>query len=101
MVIYCNGELTECLARMAILNYMVAMNETLTIRLDEELVQALEDESRKSGLSKGQIARDALKVRLQQSSKLAVMKRHFGKVSGPEDLSVNKDYRRDWKRAKR
>jgi predicted transcriptional regulator len=77
------------------------VNDTLTIRLDEELVRALDDEARKSGLSKGQIAREALKARLERSSKLTVMKRRFGIAAGPADLSANKEYRRDWKRSKK
>jgi hypothetical protein len=74
------------------------MEHALTIRLDEKLAKALQEESRQTGLSKGQIARDALAARLQPSGKLQVMGRYFGVTRGPEDLSSNKNYRRDWKK---
>jgi len=73
------------------------MGETLTIRIGEELAYALNEEARRTGLAKGEIARQALKSRLQSSGKLSVMERHFGSVSGPADLSTNKAYRRKWK----
>ena len=73
------------------------MEHTLTIRLDESLAQALSEEARQTGLSKGQIARDALASRLKSGGKLEVMGRYFGAIRGPKDLSVNKSYRRDWK----
>jgi hypothetical protein len=47
-------------------------------------------------LAKGEIARQALELRLQRSGKLAVMSRHFGTVRGPADLSTNKSYRKQW-----
>jgi hypothetical protein len=72
------------------------MNETLTIRLGEKLADALEHEARETGLAKGEIARQALEIRLQKSGKLAVMQRHFGTMRGPADLSTNKLYRRSW-----
>jgi hypothetical protein len=72
------------------------MNETLTVRLGQNLAQALDEEARQTGLAKGEIARQALKARLQPSAKLAVMRRHFGAMRGPPDLSTNKAYRRRW-----
>jgi hypothetical protein len=72
------------------------VNETLTIRLGEKLAHALDHEARQTGLPKGEIARQAIESRLQQSGKLAVMQRHFGTVRGPADLSTNRRYRRDW-----
>lgn len=74
------------------------MPDTLTIRLGGKLAQALEQESKQSGLSKGEIARQALEARLQGGGALRVMTRHFGSVGGPKDLSTNKAYRRVWKR---
>ena len=76
------------------------MNDTLTIRLGSELARALEDAARQTGLSKGELARQALADRLRKSGALAVMHRHFGSVRGPSDLSVNKVYRRQWPRRK-
>ncbi|MBI4663052.1 MAG: hypothetical protein HY735_29945 [Verrucomicrobia bacterium] len=77
------------------------MNETLTIRLGENLAQALHAESSRTGLAKGEIARQALESRLRQGGKLAVMQRHFGAMNGPADLSTNKSYRRDWSKRRK
>jgi hypothetical protein len=72
------------------------MEHTLTIRLDEKMARALSDEAKQTGLSKGEIARDALAARLKAKSTFSVMHRYVGVVRGPEDLSVNKAYRRNW-----
>jgi hypothetical protein len=72
------------------------MNEALTIRLGERLARALQEESRQTGLAKGEIARQALEARLERTGKLAVMHRYFGAMDGPSDLSNNKVYRRNW-----
>jgi len=74
------------------------MSETLTIRLGEKLAYALTEEARRTGLAKGEIARQALESRLRSTGKLSVMERHFGCMTGPADLSTNKKYRRNWKR---
>jgi hypothetical protein len=74
------------------------MNDTLTIRLGEKLASALQAEAEQTGLAKGEIARQALELRLKRSGKLSVMSRHFGAVSGPTDLSTNKSYRKKWGR---
>ena len=81
--------------------YIVEMNETLTIRLGEKLAYALSEEARRTGLAKGEIARQALESRLQGAGKLSAMERHFGSMSGPADLSTNKAYRRVWKKKRR
>jgi hypothetical protein len=72
------------------------VNETLTIRLGEQLAQALREEARQTGLAKGEIARQALETRLRGNRKLTVMRRYFGTMRGPVDLSSNKTYRRVW-----
>jgi len=74
------------------------MSQTLTIRLGEDLAYALSEESRRTGLAKGEIARQALESRLQSRGKSSVMERHFGCMRGPPDLSTNKLYRRVWKK---
>jgi hypothetical protein len=76
------------------------MNETLTIRLGEKLADALREEAEQTGLAKGEIARQALELRLQRSGKLSVMSRHFGAMQGPSDLSTNKAYRKQWGKKK-
>lgn len=72
------------------------MQETLTIRLGDELAEALERAARQTGLSKGEIARQAIEARLRKDGTLSVMSRHFGAMRGPADLSTNKAYRRAW-----
>jgi len=42
----------------------IAMNASLTIRMDKELEQLLDESSRRSGQSKKELARQALKRRL-------------------------------------
>jgi hypothetical protein len=82
---------------MAALCYDRLVNKSLTIRLGGDLARALQEEARETGLSKGEIARQALEARLQCTGKLEVMRRYFGTVGGPPDLSTNKAYRRLWK----
>jgi hypothetical protein len=81
---------------MSLLCHSSAVNETLTIRLGKKLALALDHEVRQSGLAKQKIVRQALESRLQGSRKLAVMRRYFGTICGPPDLSTNKLYRRNW-----
>jgi Ribbon-helix-helix protein, copG family len=72
------------------------MRDTLTVRLTEDLAEALQEEARSSGLPKGEIVRQAIAARLRQTAFRSVMARHFGTVRGPSDLSTNKSYRRAW-----
>ena len=72
------------------------MQDTLTIRLGGDLAEALQREARQTGLSKGEIARQAIADRLRKAGGLPVMSRHFGAMRGPADLSTNKAYRRAW-----
>lgn len=74
------------------------MQDTLTIRLGAELAEALQQEARETGLSKGEIARRAIAARLRKAGGLTVMSRYFGAMGGPADLSTNKAYRRAWKK---
>ena len=76
--------------------YILRVSETLTIRLGEPLAQALREEARQKGLARGEIARQALEARLHGNTKLSAMRRYFGVVRGPADLSINKTYRRTW-----
>ena len=80
------------------MGYNPAMNESLTIRLGTDLARALQEEAQQTGLSKGEVARQALAARLEHRGRLAVMSRYFGAMSGPTDLSTNKAYRRTWGR---
>ena len=72
------------------------MNATLTIRRGEDLAQALEEEAAKFGISKGEIARQAIAARLGSGRKPSNLQRHFGVLGAPADLSTNKEYRRAW-----
>jgi len=72
--------------------YKGNVNERLTFRLGEKLARTLDDESRQTGLAKGEIVRQALEIRLRGAGKLSVMQRHFGAIRGPSDLSTNKKF---------
>ena len=74
------------------------MHDTLTVRLTDDLAEALRAEARLSGLPKGEIVRKAIAARLRQAGAVSVMSRHFGEMRGPADLSTNKAYRRAWKK---
>ena len=76
------------------------MGDTLTIRLTEDLAEALRREARESGTPKGEIVRQAIAAHLRKSTALSVMSRHFGTMRGPADLSTNKAYRRAWKKTR-
>jgi hypothetical protein len=73
------------------------MTNTLSIRLEPRMAQALENETVQTGLSKAEIVRQALEKRLGKAGQTSVINRHFGVMNGPSDLSTNKAYRRDWK----
>jgi hypothetical protein len=77
------------------------MRTTLTVRLSEELAEGLREEARQTGVPKGEIARQAIAVRLQKTASGSVISRHFGVMRGPADLSTNKAYRRAWSSKRR
>jgi hypothetical protein len=77
------------------------VSETLTVRLDEKLAEALTREARQSGLPKGEIVRQAVAAHLQRTPRSSVMSRYFGVMRGPADLSTNKAYRRAWSKKRR
>jgi hypothetical protein len=69
----------------------------LTVRLDEELAEALRREARESGRPRGEIVREAVAAHLARpGGRSSVMARYFGVMKGPRDLSTNKQYRRSW-----
>jgi hypothetical protein len=77
------------------------MRETLTVRLTEELAEALRQEARESGVPKGEIVRQAIALRLRTRTSGSVMARHFGAMRGAADLSTNRSYRRAWSKKRR
>ena len=74
---------------------------TISLKMPEPLAIRLEDAARKKGVSKSALIRDALEVYLQADraeSALSQVADLAGILSGPEDLSVNKDYLRNFGR---
>ena len=80
--------------------YAADMRSTLTIRLPDDLAEALGEASRSTGVPKGDIVRQAVAAHLKKRGGRSVMSRHFGTVRGPADLSTNKVYRRAWTRGR-
>src|SRR5262245_4919438 len=70
------------------------MSKTLTVRLEDDVAEALEREARRTNRSKGRVVRDALKDHLNKGrrSALEALKKYAGIIEGPEDLSTNKKY---------
>ena len=71
------------------------MNQTLSIRIDSELMQSLEAEACRARTSKGEVVRDAIRQRLKKKHKPSAfdaMSNLCGIISGPPDLSTNKKY---------
>jgi len=79
------------------------MNETLTVRLDEDLARRLAQEARRCSRSKGEIVRDALQLRLsaKRPSAFDKMAKFCGIMSGPPDLSTNKKYMANFGKGRR
>jgi hypothetical protein len=77
------------------------MEATLTVRLPEDLANALQRAAREAGVPKGELVRQAIEASLRASPPVSVMARHFGVMRGPVDLSTNKTYRRAWTKKRR
>ena len=77
---------------------------TISLKVPGSLALRLENEARQRGLSKSAVIRDALEEYLQTTSSensgsaLALAADLAGVLSGPEDLSFNKDHLRDFGR---
>ena len=77
---------------------------TISLKMPETLAIRLEETARKKGVSKSTLIREALAAYLQRDSAerpdsaLSQVADLAGVLSGPEDLSVNKDYLRDFGR---
>ena len=69
------------------------MGHTLTIRLDQELVNWIEDTAKRTGLSQGQIVRAQLE-RARSEEKARRFMRLAGCVKGPRNLSARKGFSR-------
>jgi hypothetical protein len=66
----------------------------LTIRLDPETARALEAEAERTGASKGEVVRAAIRDKLARTrpSVLDALRDLEGIVDGPADLSTNKKH---------
>ena len=77
---------------------------TISLKVPESLAVRLTDTARRKGVSKSVLIRDALEAYLQTdgteqpASALSQVADLAGILSGPEDLSVNKDYLRNFGR---
>jgi hypothetical protein len=73
---------------------------TLTIRLDAETARLLEEESRATRRSKGEVVRRALRerVRRRRRTALEALTKFIGVMEGPADLSFNKEHLRGFGR---
>lgn len=77
---------------------------TISLKVPEPLAIRLKDTARQKGMSKSALIRDALEAYLQADraeraeSALSQVADLAGALSGPEDLSVNKDYLRNFGR---
>jgi len=69
------------------------MSNTLTVRLPEELLERLREESRRTGLPVGRVVRQSLESTLAEGSEPAWMK-YAGTITGPKNLSSRKGYSR-------
>jgi len=81
--------------------YTPSVSQTLSIRLDDETLAALDDEAQRTGVSRNRIVRDALTERLRRADRLGPFRNVVGLIKGPRDLSTNRAYRRTWKRPPR
>ena len=77
---------------------------TISLKVPESLAIRLTDTARQKGVSKSVLIRDALEAYLQTDgaeqpeSALSQVADLAGILSGPEDLSVNKDHLRNFGR---
>ncbi|MCY4563443.1 MAG: ribbon-helix-helix domain-containing protein [Gammaproteobacteria bacterium] len=77
---------------------------TISLKVPGSLALRLENEARQRGLSKSAVIRDALEEYLRTTSAensgsaLALAADLAGVLSGPEDLSFNKDHLHDFGR---
>ena len=72
--------------------YGLPVATTLTIRLQDEVLDSLEAEARRTNRSKGHIVRQALQARLRarRGTALDALAKYVGIIDGPRDLSTNK-----------
>jgi hypothetical protein len=69
------------------------MRNTLTVRLDKDLADWLEDEARRTGVSQGKIVREHLE-KARAGGVARPFMRLAGRVHGPRTLSRRKGFAR-------
>jgi len=76
------------------MHYIFGMAQSISIRLNDELAEALDEQSRRANRSRGQIVRDALAEHLAggKSTALGALGKYTGTMRGPKDLSTNKKH---------
>jgi hypothetical protein len=67
------------------------MSNTISIRLPEELIQWLEEESRRTGLPKGRIVREQLELCRTQKARQPFLDL-AGSIEGKPDLSRKRGF---------
>ena len=68
------------------------MNNTITVRLPEDLAEWLDSASRKAGVPRGRIVRDQLQLARQREKRPFL--RLAGSIEGPRNLSARKGFSR-------
>ena len=68
------------------------MSHTITVRLNKELAEWLEEASKKSGVSQGQLVRDQLAKAKDSVGSRRYMRWAGYLKNGPKDLSMRKGY---------
>jgi hypothetical protein len=71
------------------------MGHTLTIRLDSDLAEWLERESRRTGVAQGKIVRDQLERAKASASTQSFMRLAGSVRGGPRDVSTRKGFSRE------
>jgi hypothetical protein len=70
------------------------MSRTITIRVQDDLAQWLEETALRTGISQGQLVRNQLE-KARAGALMPVFMRLAGTVSGPKDLSTLKGFSKD------
>jgi predicted transcriptional regulator len=70
------------------------MEKLVTVRLDDEAAKALDREARRTNRSRSLIIREALAARfaMRPSDARTALAKYAGSMSGPSDLSTNKQH---------
>jgi len=67
------------------------MSHTITVRVNKDLAQWLEETASRSGVSQGQLVREQLE-KARAGGTTSRFMRLAGSISGPKDLSIRKGF---------